>query len=113
MSLCKNCGTREAQEAHDYCEPCENRWLEIKMTPDEQEALSRRYSNDIIILLPLKSGNIAVFNNESRKLCGIIEDYDAFFSSPSTWTAIKDAWSKPVEIKSISRNIDLEELGLL
>ena len=43
------------------------------MTPDEQEALSRVYSNDVMILLPLSSGSIAVFNN-ARTLCGIVAD---------------------------------------
>lgn len=27
MTLCKNCGTREAQPRSDYCEPCEATWL--------------------------------------------------------------------------------------
>jgi hypothetical protein len=43
------------------------------MTPDEQEALSRLYSDDVIQLLPLKSGAVAVFNN-ARELCGILPD---------------------------------------
>lgn len=43
------------------------------MTPDEQEALSRVYSDDVIITLALASGNIAVFNN-ARALCGIVAD---------------------------------------
>jgi UPF0288 family protein (methanogenesis marker protein 3) len=42
------------------------------MTPDEQEARWRKYSDDRIILLPLKSGNIAVFNN-AAEFCGIVE----------------------------------------
>lgn len=40
------------------------------MSPDEQEARWRRYSNDVIKLLPLKSGRIAVFNR-GGDLCGI------------------------------------------
>jgi hypothetical protein len=94
-----------------------DRWDEIGMTQDEQEALSRRYSNDIIILLPLKSGNIAVFNNESRKLLSIIsrearDNYgrDCIVTSVE-W--IRDyVWQKPTPAPTI-RNVDLEELGLL
>jgi hypothetical protein len=43
------------------------------MTPDEQEALSLRYGNDVILLLRLKSCKIAVFDN-SRQLIEIIDD---------------------------------------
>ncbi len=42
------------------------------MTTEEQEALSGRYGNDIILVLPLRSGNVAVFNS-ARELCGIVE----------------------------------------
>lgn len=40
------------------------------MDPKVQEALSRRYSSAAIILLPLKDGSWACFNN-ARELCGI------------------------------------------
>jgi hypothetical protein len=41
--------------------------------PRVQEALSRKYGNDVVILLPLKreQGTIAVFNS-ARELCGFI-----------------------------------------
>lgn len=42
--------------------------------PRVQEALSRKYGNDVVILLPLKreQGTIAVFNS-GRELCGFIQ----------------------------------------
>jgi hypothetical protein len=41
--------------------------------PRVQEALSRKYGNDVVILLPLKRerGTIAVFNS-ARELCGFV-----------------------------------------
>jgi hypothetical protein len=42
------------------------------MSPDEQEAKSRRYSNDVVLLLRLASGRVAIFNN-ARELDRIIE----------------------------------------
>jgi hypothetical protein len=50
------------------------------MTQDEQEALSKKYGNDVVIMLPLKSGNIAVFNN-ARELCTIVEDIRDVFDN--------------------------------
>ncbi len=41
-----------------------------KSQADEYEARSNRYSNRVIILLPLSSGNVAVFNS-ARELTGI------------------------------------------
>jgi hypothetical protein len=43
-----------------------------KMSSDEQEARSRKYSNDVFIFLRLKSGKIAIFDN-TRDLIDIIE----------------------------------------
>lgn len=43
------------------------------MTQDEMDAETRKYSNDAAILLRLKSGKIAVFNN-SRVLQKIVDD---------------------------------------
>jgi hypothetical protein len=42
------------------------------MTSDEQEAQSRKYSDDVVILLPLSSGKVAVFNN-ARQLERIVD----------------------------------------
>lgn len=42
------------------------------MTADELEALSRKYSNDVVIILPLKSTRWAVFDNQ-RRLCAVVE----------------------------------------
>ncbi len=42
------------------------------MTPDEQEALSRRYGEGALIVLPLKSGRLAIFGSD-RQLISIQE----------------------------------------
>jgi hypothetical protein len=47
----------------------------MAMSPDEQEARSRRLSNDVIMLLPLSSGRVAVFNR-GGDLCGIAQHPD-------------------------------------
>jgi hypothetical protein len=41
------------------------------MTSEEQEALSRKYSNDVVMLLILRNGSIAVFNaaRELQSIC--------------------------------------------
>lgn len=39
---------------------------------DEQEALSRRYGNGALIVLPLSSGRLAIFGND-RQLVDILE----------------------------------------
>lgn len=71
------------------------------MTKDEQEALSRFYSNDVIRLLPLSSGAIAVFNN-AGDLCAVLQ--------PSlTLGTIREAWYPPKKAPAV----DLKELGLL
>lgn len=57
------------------------------MTADEQEALSRRYNNETIIILRLKSGNIAVLNR-GFELCGIITQDDA-------WRRMQEVWYPP------------------
>jgi hypothetical protein len=57
---------------------------------DTQEALSRRYGDSIIILLPLKSGNVAVFD-ASRQLCGFFQpDENSLW-----WPAIQEMWHPP------------------
>lgn len=72
------------------------------MTRDEQEALSRNYSSDMIQLLPLKSGNIAVFNR-AGELCGIIDP------TTNVWERAEALWKPPAKAKP---KLDLEELGL-
>lgn len=73
------------------------------MTRNEQEALSRCYGNDILILLPLSSGNIAVFN-AARTLCGIVADV----------RQARLVWYPPAKRANISDvpRPSLEELGL-
>lgn len=75
------------------------------MSPDEQEALSRRFGDDIIILLPLRSGKIAVFN-AARTLCGIRDQVwlDTNMKTPDCWYAP----AKPPK----GADFSLEDLGL-
>lgn len=81
------------------------------MDADEQEALSRKYSDDVILLLPLKDNeHVAVFNN-ARELCGFIE---LWTGGPelSDWEKIMMVWRAPT--KPAARPvIDLNDLGLL
>lgn len=76
------------------------------MTPQELEAESRKYGNDIVMLLKLSDGSFAVFN-AARVL--------QFFSDPHTSTtsvlsAVYDNVERP-EIR-LPKAITLEELGL-
>jgi hypothetical protein len=76
------------------------------MSPDEMEARSRRYSNERIILLPLSSGALAVFNN-GGDLCGIIEPpFDEW-----RYSDLIAMWHPPARTPSRPRPT-LEELGL-
>jgi hypothetical protein len=85
------------------------------MSPDEQEARWRKYSDDRIILLPLKSGRIAVFNN-AAEFCGIVEpkqeasDEYGFFTL-DTFDECKAIWRRPGKREAKPRPT-LEELGL-
>ncbi len=80
------------------------------MTEDEQEALSRKYSDDVILLLPLESGRIAVLNN-ARELCGCLDTW-CYSGHECLWHRIKEIWHAPA--KPAARPvIDLNELGLL
>jgi hypothetical protein len=74
------------------------------MSPDEQEARWRKYSDDRIILLPLKSGKIAVFNN-AAELCGIEEPH---YGQPKD---LFPCWRRPGKAEAKPRPT-LEELGL-
>lgn len=75
------------------------------MTHAEQEALSRRYSNDVIILLPLHSGAIAIFNN-ARELCGY-----ANIEGDKAWDIVLSQWHPPAA-REARPQPTLEDLGL-
>lgn len=77
------------------------------MTKDEQEALSRAHSDDVIRLLPLSSGAIAVFNN-ARELCGIV-DLEEDVEDTDDWERILRVWFPPAKPPAV----DLKELGLI
>lgn len=89
----------------------EQRDFDPTTNPDMQEALSRRYSDDIIMLLPLRSGQIAVFNS-ARELCGFagaIEFDEEFF-----WGKILEMWHPPAAAPTLTKPpVDLEELDLI
>lgn len=74
------------------------------MSPDEQEALSRRYGDEVIMLLPLRSGRLAIFNN-ARELCGFVA------LEGEMMDALRFTWRAPK--KAERKSVDLEELGLL
>lgn len=79
--------------------------------PDVQEALSRRYSDDIIMLLPLRSGAIGVFN-AARELCGIMEPF--YREEDETWLEIEQKWHPPAAAPTLTKPpVDLEELDLI
>ncbi len=59
------------------------------MTVDEQEALSRRYENEVVSFLVLRSGNVAVFNS-ARELCAIIQA-----TNPNR-VEIQESWFPPL-----------------
>jgi len=85
------------------------------MTPDKQEALSKRYGTEVFSVLILKSNNIAVFGHH-KKLLGIFESADAAMECG----CFQPAYQPPTQ--SVQRtkptvSIDtfdttLEELGL-
>lgn len=91
--------------------------------PDIQESLSLRYSDRIVVVLQLRSGNYAIYNN-LRELCGVVESLDRW--PPVVWRAPRLAEAaKPVAPKtkyaltSLPRKTDntqpainLKELGL-
>lgn len=72
--------------------------------PDVQEALSRAHSSGIVLILRLKSGRFAIFNN-ARELCGIVDD------SELAWIWPIECWHPPAAAPQ-RQTIDLEELGL-
>ena len=47
------------------------------MTKLEQEALSRRYGDSVVLLLPLSDGSWACFNNSREEMCGIAATVEA------------------------------------
>lgn len=68
------------------------------MTADEQEALSVRYGPAAIILQPLRSGAVAVYNRDG--LCGIVAaDLSPFLA---VWRPYRQR----------RHEVTLEELGL-
>jgi hypothetical protein len=85
--------------------------------PDVQEALSRRYSDDIIMLLPLRSGAIGVFN-AARELCGFTKFHEMSYKEYNyhfvDWRVIADVWHPPAAVPTLTKPpVDLEELDLI
>jgi hypothetical protein len=92
--------------------------LDPTTNPDVQEALSRRYSDDIIMLLPLSqreggpsAQRIAVFNN-ARELCAILPYGDA--QGAHNIYRYLSAWHPPAAAPTLTKPpVDLEELDLI
>jgi len=79
------------------------------LTVDEQEALSRRYSNDMVSFLVLRSGNVAVFNS-ARELCGVVEA-PRYGGEPLINANVRAVWFPPNASKEFVP-LNLEELDL-
>jgi hypothetical protein len=67
------------------------------METDEQEALSRKYGNDALIVLRLKSGRLAVFDN-SRQLRTIVDESN-----------LLDVLSNTASTTTVSTMIDIDQ----
>lgn len=77
--------------------------------PDVQEALSRKYSDDVIMLLPLKNGTLAVWNS-ARELCGFVH---RSVNGPF-WNEIERVWHPPKPVTPQAKPpVDLDDLELL
>lgn len=81
---------------------------------DIQEALSRRYSDSVAVVLRLRSGRYAIYNN-LRELCGIADSLEEW--PPAVWRAPTPP-KKPAAVMTLPRKpskpvIDLKELDLL
>ncbi len=74
-----------------------------KSQADEYEARSNRYSNRVIILLPLSSGNVAVFNS-TRELTGISSSNPAL--TEVCEYLMRNMWRQPESKLSILEEMD-------
>jgi hypothetical protein len=81
--------------------------------PRVQEALSWKYGNDVVILLPLKreQGTIAVFNS-ARELCGFVNQ--VVWDAEGLWIKIVTTWHPPTTIEPTpTPKATLDDLELL
>jgi len=77
------------------------------MSPDEQYALSRKYSNEAIILLPMPSNNYAVFARNFKFL--------GFAGSLDAVKELRDSYEippPPIPIRSAEPDIDISSLDI-
>jgi hypothetical protein len=81
------------------------------MTPDELEALSRKYSNDVWHFLKLASGRWALFN-EARDLVGIEDDLTMAEIKYDQRTPVPNPPELALEERRPKLSIDLSKLGL-
>jgi hypothetical protein len=89
------------------------------MTTDEQEALSRRFGNEVIIILALRSTNWAIFNS-ARELCaivqaGAVQEAAIAVAAQAALRGFDYGHSPALETLEAQREqnmINLEELGL-
>jgi hypothetical protein len=83
--------------------------------PRVQEALSRKYGNDVVILLPLKRGGIAIFNS-GRELCGFVFPPDEWSTTNASffWEEIQSTWHPPTTVAPApTPKATLDDLELL
>lgn len=80
--------------------------------PDSQEALSRRYGNSVLLLLPLESGRLAVFGND-RQLVAFVE-YEELSQSLLEGMAAEASQrlSPKVQPRGQTSELDLDEMGI-
>jgi hypothetical protein len=84
------------------------------MSPDEQEAQSRKYGRDVIVLLPLRSGRVAVLN-AARELCGYVSiELNEFWTEEKLdWIELRSVWRAPalrIESYRTMKEEDADEL---
>ena len=77
------------------------------MSPNVMEAESRKYSNDVIIVLPLSSGKLAVFN-AARQLAGIVDTWnDAGYVSIPEIVKYEPPATVPAKLEHLLKGIEL------
>jgi hypothetical protein len=93
--------------------------LDPTTNPDVQEALSRRYSDDIIMLLPLSTRDAFAVFNSARELCGFVDVEQRTSGHGETSGMISlyglaEAWHPPAAVPTLTKPpVDLEELDLI
>jgi uncharacterized Fe-S cluster-containing MiaB family protein len=69
------------------------------MTREMQEALSGKYSNDVIMILPIRGGSWAVFNS-AREVCGFTTE---LAKVPEVWFPPKARQVLPPRVRHAAK----------